>query len=762
MADPRPSTQRDKKPGAVWRSALLGLLLLATVLGTIWWPELSHWHVRPQTLSDSELLRIGGAPPQARLDEIAALQLRGVVVSSTETVATADAVMKGQLRLPTFPAGQIHLPFSPVDLESGSPAWQLMLASLAVPDVLLDAFRASGRTEYLDAARQAIVAFSNYEATRWVDKGLLWNDHAIAARITVLVKFWSEYRRGGGQDPVVARAVFTLLARGALLLAKDDAYAWRTSHGIVADLGLLQVAAAFPDLPEALAIRRTAVERFAQHLDYWINDEGVTLLHSAGYHAGSLYHLSMGLRLLTLNGITIPAPWWDRYERAVNHLALLQRPDGSLPMFGDTMSTAQPAAPLLTARGPDGILALPLAPRPLPQPSIGATLYPAAGYAIWLDAAGTGAPDGRPQAQTVLTWAYHRGLGHKVADELSLLFWAHGRPWLTNTGYWPYGARLRQIAEGWPASNAPHLEDEGQDSERSSTIQATGTTEHLAFIDLQRSGKAGPTIRRQVVRLPDEDAWLVLDQGTGKSALLTQWTIYPGLRVEHDATSPDTYRFSAEGTPALSLDVSLAGASAQGSELRTGQPQPFAGWVVLDREPTPAPTIVVRRPADGRWNLTAFALREGTAAGLPGVRMHRWQDAEHWVASVWTRAGRVTLTRDGLLLTAERDGAAANQATLAAVAPSVATTQRVHQAFADAQKRYHRFPEFLVYRVRVSQALLVAFAAQELILVLLVVLMLRGGRQALALRLCWASRVTVSLAWLAAGFWLQQVYLGVH
>ena len=150
--------------------------------------------------------------------------------------------------------------------------------------------------------------------------------------------------------------------------------------------------------------------------------------------------------------------------------ALLRRPDGHLPMFGDTASRSEGFGPLLTARNSTGTAA-PLTSEGMVLADSFAT-YPVAGHAIWWD--NTAQSDAQKADQTVITWSYHPGLGHKLADELSVILWARGRIWITNAGYWPYGVWGRDHAESWEASNAPHLLGESKQSERTSRVRGVG------------------------------------------------------------------------------------------------------------------------------------------------------------------------------------------------------------------------------------------------------------------------------------------------
>ena len=622
-----------------------------------------------------------------------------------------------------------------------------MVASLASADVLLDAYRVTRREEFFVQARENIVAFARFEAAQWLDHGLMWNDHAISARIPVLIKFWAEYRHRPDFDPAIGRIVLDLVARSADLLAKPSFYAWRTSHGTITDLALLQVTAAFPDLPRVAELRAIATGRFRDHLDYWIDTEGVTLLHSAGYHAGSLYHFGMALRLYTLNGIRIPDEWWSRYAKAVDFHAILRRPDGTLPMFGDTGSLPDTSGPRLTARrGPDGA-AEPLHDRPPPTPAQAMAVYPTAGHAIWWDGVGT-----PTAAQTVATWSYHPGLGHKVADEPSVILWSGGRTWLTNTGYWPYGVPGRESAESWESSNAPHLLGESKDSERTSRLRGEGQGDGVRFIDVERTGPSGYVARRQIVRLAGAQSWVVLDRTVDPAArtTTTNWTFYPDLSV--GALAPGgTYRVAAPDSSAA-MEASFSGSDGFGTQLAVGSMSPFAGWVVLDHTPTRASAVVARQPSRNAWSLASFALVDaGRSAALGGARMDKWTDTEHWTVVMPTAIGEVTLTRAGMQLALHQASAATADTVIDVTELPIPTAkiQAVRDSFRLAAKTYHRFPEIISYRVKVSRLLIAALAGQELLLFVMRRKLVRVAR---------ALRIASWVAWTAAGLWLSLAY----
>ncbi|MBC7617501.1 MAG: heparinase II/III family protein [Candidatus Saccharibacteria bacterium] len=741
---------------AEFPKALAISVLVAGLVGvSIWLPELAHWYVRPAQLTSTAVDRARTAPSQDVLNEVAAMHLGAVSVNPGSLVSIADQILRGSLSLPGFAPMPLTLPFSENDLVRGLPTFQLAVASLVSADILLDAYRASGHEAYFQQAREVIVSFAHHEGAQWVDQGLMWNDHAIAARTPVLVKFWLRYRVHPSFDPVVGQTILNLVSRSSQLLVKPSFYAWRTGHGIVSNAALLQMTVAFPELPDVAHIRRIAAERFSRHLTYWINEEGVTLLHSAGYHSPGLF--GMVLRLHTLNGIRIPEAWWTRYAKTLAFDVQLRRPDDTLPMFGDTLSTPRQLG-MITARNHSDDTAGPLSARMHTGLVNTFASYPVAGHAIWWDGLTPSDPTHATAAQTVVTWSYHPGLGHKMADELSMVLWAGGRTWLTNAGYWPYGMAGRDDAESWGASNAPHILGETKYSERHSRLRSLGQGGGVSFIDLERVGPAGYTIRRQIIRLANHHSWVVLDQSLDSAAqkTTTHWTLYPDLLATQLA-GDGQYQVVAPGSR-WGMQLSFVGSPGLQTSLASGQKSPFSGWVVMDRTPTPASTIVVTQPSQDSWSLATLTLTAHAGDGdpLPAARMANWKDADHWMAVVPTPSGEMTLTRDGYQILLRQPQSLGNEAmTVMGLEPQaapVAELQAVREGVQWASGNYKKFRELISYRVEITQWLLAILIGQELVFFLL---RSQPGRVVRAIRL------TSWFGWAMGGMWLSQVYLTV-
>ena len=75
-----------------------------------------------------------------------------------------------------------------------------------------------------------------------------------------------------------------LADRTGARLAKPELYNSRTNHGIMQNIGLIQLAVAFPTLPRAEFFKTVGCTRIVKQMRYYVDPEGPVLEHSAGYH----------------------------------------------------------------------------------------------------------------------------------------------------------------------------------------------------------------------------------------------------------------------------------------------------------------------------------------------------------------------------------------------------------------------------------------------------------------------------------------------
>ena len=744
----------DQVNGAIRdrRSLMLKAISLATfllVLLVIWSPEIAHVRAPRASISAHALDSARAAPADSVLFELRALTMLPVESrDSALDLRVAEAILCGDLELPGMPVGRLRLPFSPDDLEDLPPSLQLWYAGFIVPDFLLAAFADSGREEFFSAARDFITAWNAYERRALLPKGLLWNDHAIAARVRVLAEFWRIYRVRPDYSTVVGQAVIEQAARYGHFLSSPDQFTFSTNHGVMQNLGLLQLSLAFPGLPESGRYREVARARLERQIGFFIDDEGVVRENSAGYQTFGLEILGMTFRTMTLLGDPIPAKWADRYRAGLRVLETLRRPDGTLPLIGDTDRAVLGDYPRVTDVDSLGrstaLRAFVAGP-----PAQAETLHAAAGYWINWDGLQRSAA-AESSTQLAVAWTAPPAPGHKHADEMSAHLWSSGAAWLTSTGYWPYD-NDREVAVSWAGSNAPHPTGESFLSERATRLLSHGSTGPVALVELERVGPKPYRARRQVVQA-DSDTWLILDLVAGDSTLKneTVWTLASDVVLELKAAG--SYQLSSpKVAKPLRLDF-LASPGSTFTELR-GSRNPLVGWNVVGEIPQPAFAIIVAQPGPESWLATVISRAEGALVSAAPPTLTLGTAADEWVLKVPRDDGALEVRRKGHSLVTTRQGAARNtsQTLTLRPGPDVAPGMRtVREAFDSMAAEYPRFRSMVNRRAKVTFVLLLLFVGQEVIL--------------FAVRRFWPRasvplRTVSVLCWIGLGVWLHSYYL---
>jgi hypothetical protein len=688
---------RDRIFYYCWR-----LALPFAVVAAVWTPHFSHYRIDRSPVSQEALQASAQAPAPAVLDEISGMALGARFgIPDGKVLGIAEQILAGTLAVPSFLEAPMALQGYPIDYQRGSSSLQLVMASLEVERVLLSAFEQTHDRRFLDLATRRVLDFAAHEAGQRQGDGFLWNDHAVAGRISVLAKLWRLVRESPELPIASSRQILSLVERSGRLLAKPTQFTVRTNHGVAQNLALLQIAAAFPALPESGAWRRLAVQRLNVQLPFYVSREGVILEHSANYHLFGTELLTMAVRLSVLNGLMPEPSLVDAARTSRQVLARLMRPDGTLPVLGNTVAGGGNAIPIADSGGTGPIQhQWP----PHPNPVIGSNLFPVAGYAIWWQA-----NESKQLSQTLIAWAKHDGHGHKHADEGSVLFWSGGVDWLTNTGYWPYGARNEEAAYSWTGSNAPHQPGEEFLVPRSVQLLKTGEASGVSFIEVERRNTDGAQFRRQVLQI-DAQTLLVLDFAQGvPRGIETIWTVDPTLRLSPGATANS---FISTQTPdGRHLTINYATHTHATLQIRRGSERPFAGWVVVNGRPTQADALQIADPATSSANAVLFRVASKPMEGPRQISIQPGATPDQW--AVWLEGAGESkrITRSDTTITlanvADRKSPAGNSLLVPLrPTPEIALERaELKSAYATAVATYPPWKELFFYRLRLTYAL---------------------------------------------------------
>jgi len=722
-------------------AALIAMAGAGVALATVWLPEFRHYatgdtEVSGQTLR-SALAR--GVTPQMR--ELESLDFTPLAGRSPEAlVVGALAARAGRLATFDGQAMPIDGSFSPLDYGSTSSAIQLQIASLAVPFLYLKAAPLSGDDTFFDGAREYLKRWWAFERTSRLPRGLQWNDHAVAARVYVLIQYWMAAAARGRLSYEDAQFILEAIAKSVALLEKPEYFTYRTNHGVMQNLALLHVAVAFPDLPQAQRAGEIGRSRFIDQLDSYVGSEGVVLEHSAGYHLFGVELLSAAARYAALLDIELTPDYMERLQAAQRFLIALRRPDGSLPAIGDTRSPMP--LPLITSTAPGG------GAGPLQRMSTSIQLpgvwhAPGSGVSVWWSCPRSA--DCAVSDQTVVLWSDIATRAHKHADDMSVLLWSEGIDWLTASGYWPYDSALRGAAAGWCGSNAPHLAGEGQPRSMPEQLGfADLASRELRAIDLERRTESGARLRRQVIQ--HARTWVIIDSADGAAAEISAcWTFDPRVALASQA-SPDEWQAMVGGK---SLAVAFAGQRL--IEHYHGSESPFAGWTAARSAPQPAHTLISRSPPTAAAAI--LLTRDATPAAGMQPRL-RWHSPEDWELNWTDAAGRHSIARKDRKITAA--ARVVNRALTVELArdavPDVAL--RADQNFNRLLAMYPHFNDgYLPYRTRVSRAI-----GTLLILQLAAIAVLARWARSRGARPAIACSVILSIFWVALSLYLPLVY----
>lgn len=722
----------SRRSSAIFFAVRIFLPLL--LVCSIYLPEHYTFSV-DRTSPPSEVLKnLSTIPVKDVLDEVAAI-LSGTsfAVSDSRRKSMADALLEGQLIAPGLQSGPVPLIGWPADLLHGGPSFQLTLASLELENLLLEEFEHSGDRRYYQVARDRILAFAVWEAQQRSPIAFLWNDHAIAARISVMVRLWQHLR--GDTDATVAQkeALIGLVMRSGELLAKPKLFTVRTNHGVMQNIALLQIAAAFPLLPKTKYWRDLAIERLELQLGFYVSDEGVVLEHSAGYHLLGTQLLAAAARLIRLNGMAPSERLVGAIQGTEQFSRALLRPDGTLPAFGNTDVGSRHALTVIsdveTSR-PKKFVA------PFSPPAETAALFPISGYALWWSHSPV-------PAQTVVAWANHLQHGHKHADEPSLNIWSRGYDWITGTGYWPYGLEGFAEANGWAGSNAPHSMNEPAGSPRQARLRGAGNEGPLRVADIEVCRRSGMCVRRQVVQLSAEQLIIVDETSNSDATQETLWTTDPRLTLRQIGK----LNFASSATETgQELHIALAGNVDPEVALLRGSMTPFAGWVVSKGSPRPADAIrVTYRGADVA---TATLIEVTELLDVLSLQSFSRKDSEDWRVALTHSQGDVIVERKGRNVSIKKSS---ETSSVTFTEPPEITERQValRSAMNEAIHRYPPWRDLSAYHFR--------------LLVLIALLWLVTEVGILALRNSIRQQTWLQLSplagWIALALWIHYSYL---
>lgn len=680
----------------------VNLLLPLAALAILWAPVYLIFQGPPQVPLFKPTPAVSDVPVEAQLGPLK-MVTSGAPFFASEVapqsfVQAADALLAGKIDFTALDANfsypeqrSFRPPFDADLVNSGNSSWQLFYAGFGLPAVYLKAYQTSENLAYLEATRDFLLGWHQYEASQLTPGPFIWNDHAVASRGLLTADFWYQYRNSPLFNQDDAQAIIALARQTARLLAHERLYTYRTNHGTMQNTALAKLALTFPHVPEMSDYKALAFARMHEQLDFLFSEDGVVQEHSPGYHAFGIALLDDMVALLEADRQPVPGSLMTLRARAHAFLDHIARPDGSLPRIGDTHAN-------------DAALAG--AGHSVSAPTHGAAksaLYGQSGFAVHevMESRLASVP-----TQLAVFWGYVPYMGHIHANEMSLHLWAGGTDWWTASGYWPYSRDDRAEAICWSSSNAPHLLDEPcPPAERDTRVLGVAHASDTYALDLSRSTPDGFTARRQILSVTG-DLVLTLDSFEDTSPRTAQivWRSDPKSELAEHRNNFVRLQ-TAQQTVGLAAAF-LSSAQAQIDAVHR-DPDSTLGWV-MDGAVRPAHTLVQTLPSNGSWALNVSAIEADRVPRFNGdAQMVSWSGPEDWHIRLMLDGQGMTIQRTGPELKIQHpQGQLAKRLTLSPAHDGAQGRERSLAAFQAVKQRYGTpFNPFTPYRVRLTWVL---------------------------------------------------------
>lgn len=455
----------------------LGVLAIATAMVSIaagvWWYREMYVPLHPSVFNQTDKLAFNGETsrigPSDSGRESARQVLQDQFISTSQNYRRPRVLEYENYELGTTAEGASRHEFTfdgqaPIRLSadlswnenpSKDRTWAFNLHAMGFVERLAEKYRRTHDEKWLSVAEGYVLDWisDNHDVWFWYPSEFSWHDHATALRLRAWVAFWQVWVGSplATTDKSI-RIVDAMLAH-ATRLADPHFYTESHNHGIYQDIALLEFSLQFPQFDSVPAWRELSMRRLRRQMSDTISKNGVHLEHSPGYHLKVAKLLLEISELCRLNDPAIARQLEidAAVERMADFLARVLMPNGYLPRLGDTDTESIQSDPTVWSMLADrserlrGVLAGNL--------TAGSEVasYPTEGYVIDRTTLG---PSQSDAAYLIFTAASHEGRGHKHHDDLSFVWFAHGKELLTDAGKYSYN--YTDPIRKWAVSSAAH------------------------------------------------------------------------------------------------------------------------------------------------------------------------------------------------------------------------------------------------------------------------------------------------------------------
>jgi hypothetical protein len=459
-----------------------------------------------------------------------------------------------------------------------------------------------------------------------------WNSvFEVAFRINTWIwAFYCVRSSAAFDDETLLAFLKGLLAHGRYLDTNLELHV-RNNHLLLEAKALAALGVLFPEFKRAKRWQQCGLKILYRQIREQVCPDGVHGERATHYHrviAGELLEL---LVLLENNDVPVPADIHEAFGRMVEFELWIGKPNGSIPLFGDSALedthlrfSAARAGPAFLRR--DDLR--PIAPR-LDEASVwllgaerveryldasaaplvlGSRAFPEGGYFVMRSGQGL---EALYLAFDCGPFGYRPTPNHGHADALSFDLYAFGQTLLVDPGVYSthLGRDWRNFFRGSRAHNTVVVDDQDQsillDAQRvyrpaRTTLYQWISNDHFDFVAGSHDGYerlSEPITHHRQVLFVKPEYWVIIDwlTGQGTHCFDLYFHLMPGAHSQLDQRSKALY--TGNGTwPGLAI-VPLAPADMEAYVIH-GTTSPIQGWVsFLSGEKQPAPVLCHRRVA---------------------------------------------------------------------------------------------------------------------------------------------------------------------
>ena len=359
-------------------------------------------------------------------------------------------------------------------------SWEWNHQQLTAIDFLMAAYFKAGDSRFLRRSVELVESWarSSLDPANY-PSDFSWDDHATALRLERLLYLFEIIRKSDQIENQQLESILYLIYVHMQILSEDDFFNKFTNHGFSQAAALYSASVAIPELSGAQNLKELAINRLESEIDFMFTKEGVHVENSPAYH----YWMTSALE--ELREIFIHHQDTDLVfqieaiiEKAINFLAYVAKPDGSLPLVGDSTLTrlnfsqekpyfSYPFFLYSASGGTKG-----------EKPPYTDIVFPLSGYAVFRDEW----HDSEDFDNTVFILFKSGFLSrfHRQDDDLNVVIWAFGENWLVDSGRYNYveSDPIRRYMRSPMAHNVPVLFGETPVRDRKVLRDGTGIEEY--------------------------------------------------------------------------------------------------------------------------------------------------------------------------------------------------------------------------------------------------------------------------------------------